>query len=241
MKDIISSELYKLKNRRKHKLALGVSVLAIVLFCMHFLIYKNVGVTDFLFFYLPKVYAFIIALAVLYNYFFQEEYQYNTQKNLIWIMRNRKSIFLGKFIVQLVILTINYLSICLVLFLFMIIKSNDFSEIKSLLLIIFGFYFVLIRAMILFDLFTIIWKNDYVTFVMHWCAVNFAGLLVGMLESLIKIGEVISLHTIQGQLSNVFITAVDGNGFATSIIVNILLSLIGLCICILIYKMNNKK
>lgn len=238
MKDIINGESYKLKNRRKHKIALEISVLSIAMYCIYFLLYQNISVTDFILNYLQKIYTVIIALAVIYNYFFQEEYQYDTQKNLIWIMRDRKSIFLGKFIMQLVILTINYLAIGLVLLLFASIKANDFSEIKALLMIIVGLFFVLIRAVILFDLFTIVWKNDYITFSLYFVTINILGVVIGFLESFLKIGDTLSLYTIQGQLSDVFVTVFEGEEFGISIGINILLSLLGLCVCLVLYKRN---
>ena len=240
MKTVICSELYKMKIRRKQKGVFWVTLLLVLFFCIYSLCYKNVEITEFIYFYMQKLFALLISLEIFYNYFFQEEYQYGTQKNLVWIELDKKKLFLGKFIVQWITVSVNYVLLSLVLLMFVLPEVKSADEVTEMLCVLGAFYFVIVRSMVLFDFLTIQWKNDYITFILYWCVVNFAGLLIAVPEWLLRMDMGISEYTIQGQLSYVFLCAMEGMGYVKNIVVNVLCSLIGLLFCLVLYARTDK-
>lgn len=239
MKDIINSEIYKLTIRKKDIKIISASIAAIIMVNIYFFVYKKVDSSEYLLAYFDKIYGMALVLVSVYNYFFQADFTYDVYKNHMWIFGNLKKIFRGKIVVQIALVTLNYVAITIPTVLFLVFSKREIIGIGEIILVMFSYYFILIRMLMVINIFTNLWRNDYITFALGWFVVNVFGLLTGIVEDGLNLGEVVSSHTIQGQMVGLVTNVVNNSGLNIDILINILLTFLGIIICEYIYV--NKK
>ena len=203
---------------------------------VYFFICKKVDSLEYLLVYFDKIYGMILVLTAIYNYIFQEDFTYDVHKNHMWIFGNLKKLFRGKLFVQIVLVTLNYLVVAIPTVLFLGFSKREMIGQDAIIIIMFSYYFILLRTLMVINIFTNLWHNDYVTFVLGWLTVNVLGLLTGVIEDVLKVGNIVSSHTIQGQMVGLVPNTINNGGFTVDIVINIFLVLVGIIICEYIYK-----
>lgn len=239
MKDIINSEIYKLKIRKKHRKIVATSIVVISLANFYFFVFEKTNSLEYLLVYFDKIFGMILVLSAIYNFIFQEDYKYDVHKNFLWIFGNLKKLFRGKLSIQITLVSLNYFAIAIPTMLFLGFYKREMIGLDVIIIIMFSYYFILLRTLMVINIFTNLWHNDYVTFVLGWFTVNVFGLLIGMAEGVLKVGDVISSHTIEGQMVGLLPNIINSCGFSTDIVINILLIIVAIIVCEHIYI--NKK
>jgi hypothetical protein len=201
----------------------------------YFFICEKVDSLEYLLVYFDKIFGMILVLVAIYNFIFQEDFKYDVHKNYMWIFGNLKRLFSGKLSIQIALVTLNYLVIAIPTVLFLSFSKREMIGLDVIIIIMFSYYFILLRTLMAINIFTNLWHNDYVTFVLGWLTVNVFGLLTGVIEEVLKVGDVVSSHTIQGQMVSLVPNILNNGVSSMDIVINIFLVLVAIIICEYIY------
>ena len=190
---------------------------------------------------LQKCYNSYIFISELLDIFIVTFTKYDVQKNYMWILGDLKKLFRGKLSIQITLVTLNYWAIAIPTVIFLGFSKREMIGLDVIFIIMFSYYFILLRTLMAINIFTNLWHNDYITFVLGWLTVNVFGLLISLIEEILKIGNVVSSHTVQGQMVGLVPNTIDNGGFSRDIIINIFFVMIGILICEYVYKNNREK
>lgn len=235
MKNIIAGEFFKIKCNKKNWIINCIIIFAVIIYCTY-LILLNISISEFINNELVTIVRLFLMSAILLNYIYQEEYHHKTMKNLMSIIRSRRVIFSGKLLVQVVLASCTYFFIIIILFVSTMLMKNDSKSISLILqnmsIVLLVIYFTLLRSLALLDLFTVLCKNDYITFTLYWFSMNCGGHLLNFVLRNKQIPN-ISMYTIQGQINSIPYNNIQ---VLNSIIINIAVFIVYIFIAEIVFN-----
>ena len=234
---ILSGEWYKIKNSTKGKIILSLSPVIVLLYCVYIIYYKQPANQEaFLQLVRAKINILIVIFA-LFNFILQEEFSYNTMKNIYCIIGSRWKIICSKIIVQFTLVAGIFAINCLLVYIISTIYYENPASALSLSLMQFQSGVVLVwRAMIVLDLLTIILKNDYFVLLAYIIYLQFSQYFMLLIESEIALSVKISGFSFQNQTVRLMNHINDPLELISFLRDNVLIAFLGLCICIVISR-----
>lgn len=240
MKEIFKSELYKLKNSYYYFIFNILIFITIVCYCIYLKFYIHADITELLTNYIPSKFNLIISVFMVFNFIYEEEYRYSTLKNLVILRGSKIEIFLGKFITQILAAMLSYtmmITIVLICLIFFDKGSNTSSlQVKSVITNFFSLIPIILRALAFLDIVTMLFKNDYIVFLVYLVCTNFINILLSAITVFFKPIEFIKHYTINNAVNILSYGNISISESLSMNIINVIIFIIYIIIGTFIYK-----
>ncbi|ADL53880.1 ABC transporter permease [Clostridium cellulovorans] len=240
MKNILKSEIYKLKNSSYYWI-INVSIAVVIIFyCVYLRFFNDMDRVILISNSIPSKFNLIINVLMIFSFIYQEEYQYDTLKNSVILTGNKTSIFFGKQIVQSLIVILSYTMVLLLFLLSILVfkKGSDYSfaQVESLVIYFAILIPIILRALAFLNVITILGKNDYVIFAVYLIIVNFSDIFLSLASSVFQKLEFLREYTIQSQVNQIIGMNMNGNEIVKTLVVNLGVFTLYSIMSVILYK-----